>query len=185
MPTGAATVLRLIRVTPLPDQAVPRVIGVDDWAKRNGRSYSTIIVDLEQHRVVDLLPDRTAATLAGWLRQRPRIEVVARDRSTEYASGSAIDALAAGPGRGPVASAGQPAPGPSSAGLSACMIVYGGCQLFKALSACCRPDAADHFHAAHRTDRSAWTTVRGASCSMMRCDAGTAQASRSSPSHAP
>ncbi len=95
MPASADTVLRLLSRLPLPDQAEPRVIGVDDWAKRRGRSYGTIVVDLEQRRVVDLLPDRTAATLAGWLRQRPGIEVVARDRSTEYASAIAIGAPAA------------------------------------------------------------------------------------------
>jgi transposase len=92
MPASADTVLRLVKGMPLPDQAVPRVIGVDDWAKCKGRSYGTIIVDLERHRVIDLLPDRTAATVAGWLRQQPGIEVVARDRSTEYASGIAIGA---------------------------------------------------------------------------------------------
>jgi transposase len=72
--------------------ASPRAVGIDDWAKRKGSSYGTIIVDLERHRVVDLLPDRSAATLAGWLQQRPGIEVVARDRSTEYASGIALGA---------------------------------------------------------------------------------------------
>ena len=95
MPASADTVLRLIQATPLPDQPMPRVVGVDDWAKRKGSSYGTIIVDLERHRVVDLLPDRTAATLAGWLHQRPGIVVVARDRSTEYASGIASGAPAA------------------------------------------------------------------------------------------
>ena len=92
MPASADTVLRLLKGTPLPDQAIPRVVGVDDWAKCKGRSYGTIIVDLERHRVIDLLPDRTAATVADWLRQRPGIEVVARDRSTEYASGIASGA---------------------------------------------------------------------------------------------
>ena len=92
MPTSADTVLRLLKGMPLPDQAVARVVGVDDWAKRKGRSYGTIVVDLERHRVVDLLPDRTAATVAGWLCQRPGIEVVARDRSSEYTSGIAIGA---------------------------------------------------------------------------------------------
>ena len=95
MPASADTVLRLIKATPLPDQPVPRVVGVDDWAKRKGSRYGTIIVDLERHRVVDLLPDRSAATLADWLRQRPGIEIVARDRSTEYASGIAAGAPAA------------------------------------------------------------------------------------------
>jgi transposase len=94
-PTSADTVLRLIKATPLPDQPVPRVVGVDDWAMRQGSRYGTIIVDLERHRVVDLLPDRSAATLADWLRQRPEIEIVARDRSTEYASGIATGAPAA------------------------------------------------------------------------------------------
>ena len=95
MPASADTVLRLFKRLPLPHETEPRVIGVDDRAKRCGRSYGTIVVDLEQRRVVDLLPDRTAATLAGWLRQRPGIEVVARDRSTEYASAIAIGAPAA------------------------------------------------------------------------------------------
>ena len=95
MPASADTVLRLLNRLPLPDQTEPRVIGVDDWAKHRGRSYGTIVVDLEQRRVVDLLPDRTAATLAAWLRQQPGIEVVARDRSTGYASGIASGAPAA------------------------------------------------------------------------------------------
>jgi transposase len=50
------------------------------------------VVDLERRRVIDLLPDRTAETLAGWLQQRPGIAIVARDRSTEYARGIALGA---------------------------------------------------------------------------------------------
>jgi transposase len=95
MPTSADTVLRLVRQMPLPDPDPPHVIGVDDWAKNKGRRYGTIVVDLARHRVVDLLPDRTATTLADWLRRRAGIEVVARDRSTEYASGIAMGAPAA------------------------------------------------------------------------------------------
>jgi len=65
MPASADNVLRLLNRLSLPDQTEPRVIGVDDWAKRRGRRYGTIVVDLEQRRVVDFLPDRTGATLAG------------------------------------------------------------------------------------------------------------------------
>jgi hypothetical protein len=89
MPASPGTVLRLVRGLPLPEPEPPRAVVVDDWAMRKGRTYGTIVVDLERRRVVDLLPDRTAETLADWLRLRPGIRVVARDRSTEYARGVA------------------------------------------------------------------------------------------------
>jgi transposase len=92
MPTSADTVLRLIRRLPLPQADIPRIIGIDDWALRKRRTYGTVVVDLERRRVVDLLPDRTSATVADWLRQRPGVEVVARDRSTEYARAASIGA---------------------------------------------------------------------------------------------
>lgn len=92
MPTSADTVLHLIRRLPLPEVEVPRVVAVDDWALCKGRAYGTIIVGLERRRVADLLPDRMSPTVAEWLRQRPGVEVVARDRSTEYARAAAIGA---------------------------------------------------------------------------------------------
>jgi transposase len=95
MPASADTVLRLVRALPLPECVTPRVLGVDDWALKKGQTYGTILVDLEERQVVDLLPDRTAETLAEWLEVRSPIEVIARDRSTEYARGAALGAPAA------------------------------------------------------------------------------------------
>ncbi len=92
MPAGADTVLRLVRTLPLPEPEPPRAVVVDAWAVRKGRTYGTVVVDLERNRVVDLLPDRAAETLAEWLRRHPGIQVVARDRSTEYARGVALGA---------------------------------------------------------------------------------------------
>ncbi len=71
------------------------MVGVDDWALRKGRTYATLLVDLERRRPIDLLPDRSAPTLAAWLRRQPQIQLVARDRSTEYARGIALGAPAA------------------------------------------------------------------------------------------
>lgn len=79
------TLLRLVRTTPVPAAGAVRVLGVDDWAYRKGRNYGTILVDLEAHRVVDVLPNRTSAAFAAWLTTHPEIEVVSRDRATGYA----------------------------------------------------------------------------------------------------
>jgi transposase len=84
-PVSAATLLRLIRRTPLAARPTPRVLGVDDWSQRRRKTYGTILVDLERQTVVDLLPDRTAETLTAWLRDRPEIAIISRDRFGAYA----------------------------------------------------------------------------------------------------
>ena len=43
-------------------------------------NYGTLLLDLERHRVVDLLPDRSDVTFARWLRAHREVHVISRDR---------------------------------------------------------------------------------------------------------
>ena len=89
MPTSPDTLLRLIRRLAPQPVVGPRVLGVDDWAFHRGRRYGTILCDLESHRPVDLLPERSASSLAAWLREHPGTQIISRDRGSEYARGAA------------------------------------------------------------------------------------------------
>jgi transposase len=90
--------LRRIKAVPLPKVGKVRVLGVDDFALKKGSTYGTILVDLERHEVVDLLPERSQESLVAWFRTHPaaaEVEVATRDRSNIYREGLAKGAPSA------------------------------------------------------------------------------------------
>ncbi|MDP9379983.1 MAG: transposase [Chloroflexota bacterium] len=84
LPTSPDTLLRFTKqATGVRDEPV-RVLGIDDWCWKRRLRYGTILVDLERHRVVDLLPDREVESVVDWLKAHPDIEIIVRDHGDTY-----------------------------------------------------------------------------------------------------
>lgn len=82
---GRSSLLRLLTSYELPTYPTPRVLGVDDFSLKRGRTYATLLVDLEKHLPIEVLADRTSETFAKWLEQHPGIAIISRDRASSYA----------------------------------------------------------------------------------------------------
>lgn len=61
-------------------------IGVDDVCLRKGQTYHTAIYDGNDHHLLALLDGRDGKALKEWLREHPKIKIVARDRASAYAA---------------------------------------------------------------------------------------------------
>jgi len=68
-----------------------RVIGIDEYARRKGHRYNTLIVDVDKGKPIATLQGRRADDVVAWFRSRPQAErdqvkVVVADRSKPYAA---------------------------------------------------------------------------------------------------
>src|SRR6266702_3106953 len=86
MQTSPTTILRRIMVLPTAAREPVSELGIDDFAFRRGRKFGTILVDMQSHNVIDLLPDRKAETAKAWMKTHPEIKLVSRDRGGDYAA---------------------------------------------------------------------------------------------------
>jgi transposase len=86
IPSSPDTILRLVKGAEAPAAPAPRVVGLDDWSWKRRLRYGTVLCDLESGRPIDVLPDREVKTVSEWFEKHPTVEVVSRDRSSEYAT---------------------------------------------------------------------------------------------------
>jgi transposase len=85
-PGSPDTILRLVKGADLPVASSPRVVGLDDWSWKRRLRYGTLICDLESRTPLDVLPDRSVETVSAWFVAHPSVQIVSRDRSSEYAA---------------------------------------------------------------------------------------------------
>jgi transposase len=70
IPLSRHTALRVLLRLPLPQVAVPQVLGID-FALRRGQDYATILISAGTGERADVLRGRTADVVEEWLRAHP------------------------------------------------------------------------------------------------------------------
>src|SRR6266571_7631341 len=84
--TSPTTLLRRVMALPTAPSGHVSSLGIDDFSFRRGRTFGTILVDLDRHQVIDLLADRKTETAEAWMLTHDEIEIVSRDRGEDYAA---------------------------------------------------------------------------------------------------
>jgi len=83
--TSPTTLLRLVMARPSAPPEHVSSLGIDDFSFRRRRTFGTILVDVDRHQVIDLLPERSVKSAAAWMQSHPEIRYVSRDRGNDYA----------------------------------------------------------------------------------------------------
>ena len=61
-------------------------ICVDDFAFRKRYSYGTVMVNLDTHRIIDIIDSRETKKVEEWLKSYPNLKVISRDGAQTYSS---------------------------------------------------------------------------------------------------
>jgi transposase len=86
MHTSPTTLLHRVMTLPIASSEDVSSLGIDDFSFRRGRTFGTILVDLDRHQVIDLQASRNTETAAAWMLTHDTIEIVSRDRGEDYAA---------------------------------------------------------------------------------------------------
>jgi transposase len=84
--TERPSILRRVMKLAAPEADKVSHLGVDDFSFRRGRTFGTVLVDLQRHQILDLLSDRQKETAAAWMKKHPEITHVSRDRGKDDAA---------------------------------------------------------------------------------------------------
>ena len=64
------------------------MICIDDFALKKRQNYGTVMVDIETHKIIDMIDSRKEEKVTEWLKTYPNLEVISRDGGIMYKSAS-------------------------------------------------------------------------------------------------
>ena len=76
------------------DKSAVTAVCIDDFALKKRQRYGTVMVDIETHKIIDMIESREMNDVKNWLAEYPNIKIVSRDGSRSYAT-AITDALPA------------------------------------------------------------------------------------------
>lgn len=68
----------------MPDKKSVYKVCIDDFAFKKGHTYGTVMVDIETHKIIDMIDSRDTQDVTKWLKEFPNLEIVSRDGSVSY-----------------------------------------------------------------------------------------------------
>ena len=68
------------------NKAQVTAVCIDDFALKKRQRYGSVMVDLESHKVIDMIESREQNDVKKWLSEYPNIKIVSRDGSRTYAN---------------------------------------------------------------------------------------------------
>ena len=68
------------------DKSSVTKVCVDDFAFRKRYSYGTVMVNLDTHKIVDIIDSRETKQVEEWLKTFPNLTVISRDGAQTYRS---------------------------------------------------------------------------------------------------
>ena len=74
----------LKKISAIVDKTLITKVCVDDFALRKRYTYGTVMVNLESHRIVDIIESRETKDVENWLKTYPNLQVISRDGAQTY-----------------------------------------------------------------------------------------------------
>lgn len=60
------------------------MVCIDDFAIRKCMRYATVMIDINSHKIIDMINSRDYEEITSWLKEFPNLKIISRDGSLTY-----------------------------------------------------------------------------------------------------